>query len=92
MFSFCFRFKWSHLAEQIAYEKALREQKLRLEIGRAKKEATFYTEMIERSKHKKAIFNDPNRSYKQKITDEQIRQQKQITNELDEDLLNSIFT
>ncbi|KAH7637804.1 pre-rrna-processing protein esf2-like protein [Dermatophagoides farinae] len=85
------RFKWSHLAEQMAYEKALRDQKLRLEIGRAKREATFYAEMIERSRHKRAIYNDNNRTYKQRVTDEQIRQQKPNPNELDEELLESIF-
>jgi len=84
------RFKWSHLAEQMTYEKALREQQLRLEINRAKKEATFYTNMIDRSRHKKQIFNDPNRSYKQRVTDEQIRLEKQ-SDELDEDFLANIF-
>ncbi|XP_027200290.2 activator of basal transcription 1-like isoform X1 [Dermatophagoides pteronyssinus] len=85
------RFKWSHLAEQMAYEKALRDQKLRLEIGRAKREATFYAEMIDRNRHKRAIYNDNNRTYKQRVTDEQIRQQKPNPNELDEELLESIF-
>ncbi|CAG2120594.1 unnamed protein product, partial [Medioppia subpectinata] len=32
------KFKWSHLAEQLSYEKALTQQKLRFEISRAKKE------------------------------------------------------
>ncbi|OTF81220.1 pre-rRNA-processing protein ESF2-like protein [Euroglyphus maynei] len=85
------RFKWSHLAEQMAYEKALRDQKLRLQIGHAKREATFYTEMIERNRHKRDIYNDNNRTYKQRVTDEQIRQQKPNPNELDEELLENIF-
>jgi ESF2/ABP1 family protein len=85
----------------MAYEKALRDQRLRLEIGRAKKEANFYSSMIERSIHKK-VKNDHNsdnndkRSYKQRITDEEIRNKKSNNNnnnnEIDFDLLNKIFS
>ncbi len=93
------RFKWSHLAEHMAYEKALRDQRLRLEIGRAKKEANFYSSMIEKSIHKK-VKNDNNsndnndkRNYKQRITDEQIRNNKNNNNnnDIDFDLLSKIF-
>lgn len=75
----------------MAYEKAMRDQKLRLEIGRAKREATFYAEMIERNQHKKQIYNDNNRTYKQRSTDEQIKQQKSLNDELDLELLEKIF-
>ena len=85
-----FRFKWSHLAEQITYEKQLRDQKLRLEINSAKREANFYSHMIERSFHKKQIYNDYNRITKQRLTDEQITLNKQ-SDKLDEDLLLNIF-
>lgn len=77
----------------MAYEKAMRDQRLRLEIGHAKREATFYTEMIERSRHKRDIYNDDNRDYKQRVTDENIRQQKKAkkNDELDIGLLEQIF-
>lgn len=78
------------MTEQINYEKALRDQQLRIEINRAKKEATFYAQMIERSRKKKQIFDDPNRSYKQRETDEQIRMDKQ-DEDLDKDLMANIF-
>lgn len=78
------------MTEQINYEKALRDQQLRIEINRAKKEATFYSQMIERSRKKKQIFDDPNRSYKQRETDEQIRMDKQYE-DLDKDLMANIF-
>jgi ESF2/ABP1 family protein len=83
----------------MAYEKALRDQRLRLEIGRAKKEAKFYSSMIEKSIHKK-VKNDNNsndnndkRNYKQRITDEQIRNNKNNNNnnDIDFDLLSKIF-
>lgn len=79
------------MAEQIAYEKAMRDQKLRFEVGRAKKEATFYADMINRSRNDKEIYNDPDRAYKQRSTEETIKKQKTQNNELDEDLLMNIF-
>lgn len=89
------RFKWSHLAEQMAYEKAMRDQRLRLEINQAKKEADFYANMIDRSRNKREIFADPNRAYRQRQTDEQIvsaKQQQHNSNDtMDDRLLESIF-
>ena len=78
------------MSEQMNYEKALRDQQLRIEINRAKKEATFYSQMIERSRKKKQIYDDPNRTYKQRVTDEKIKFEKQ-TDELDDDLMADIF-
>lgn len=75
----------------MSYEKAMRDQRLRLEIGHAKREATFYTEMIERSRHKRDIYNDDNRTYRQRETDDKIRRQKKDQKELDTDLLEQIF-
>lgn len=42
-------FKWSNLTEQIAYEKAVRDQKLRTEIDQAKREASFYLKQVEKA-------------------------------------------
>ena len=47
------RFKWAHLTEDIAHDKAVRDQKLRLGIGQAKKQVNFYQKMTERSNKKK---------------------------------------
>ncbi len=85
-----FRFKWSHLTEQMNYEKALVDQKLRIEMRLAKKEATFQAQMIERSRKKKQIFADPDRSYKQRATDEQILAEKEDDG-LDDQLMADIF-
>jgi len=44
------KFKWRHLTEKIAYEKRVREQKLRLEMMQAKKENAEYIELVEKGK------------------------------------------
>ena len=94
-----FRFKWSHLVEQMAYEKAMREQRMRFEIGQAKKETNFYTNMVEKSKRMKRmkrINDNDNKStmrHKQRLTDEEIRKRKkQLNNEVDMELLSKIFS
>lgn len=45
------RFKWIHLSEQIAYEKAIRQQKLRTEISQAKRQAENFVAQIEKGKN-----------------------------------------
>jgi ESF2/ABP1 family protein len=49
------KFKWSHLTEQIAYERAVREQKLRAEISQAKREAGLYLKQVERAQTNEKI-------------------------------------
>ena len=44
------RFKWIHLSERLAYERAVHRQKMRAEIAQAKKEANFFAKTIERNK------------------------------------------
>ena len=44
------RFKWTHLAERLAYEKAVHHQRLRTEISQAKREADFFKTNVEKSK------------------------------------------
>lgn len=45
-------FKWTHLNERLAYEKAIRRQKLREEIEQAKKQANIFNLNIEKSSKK----------------------------------------
>ncbi|CAG5083847.1 Similar to Abt1: Activator of basal transcription 1 (Rattus norvegicus) [Cotesia congregata] len=44
------RFKWIHLSERLAYEKAVHKQRLRTEISQAKRESTFFSYNLDRSK------------------------------------------
>uniref|UniRef100_S4R4X1 Activator of basal transcription 1 n=1 Tax=Petromyzon marinus TaxID=7757 RepID=S4R4X1_PETMA len=43
------RFRWAHLSERLAYERTVRNQRLRTEIAQAKKETGFYVANVERS-------------------------------------------
>lgn len=43
-------FMWSHLTEKMVYERKLREQRLRLEINRTKKDNEFFLENLEQGK------------------------------------------
>jgi len=44
------KFKWHHLTERIALEKASREQKLRAELARSKRENEFYLANVDKAK------------------------------------------
>lgn len=44
------KFQWSHLTEKVAYERRVREQKLRLETMQAKRETTSYKKLLETGK------------------------------------------
>ncbi|XP_075992241.1 uncharacterized protein LOC142987394 [Anticarsia gemmatalis] len=47
------RFKWVHLSERLAYERAAMKQRLRAEISQAKKEAHYLQTNVEKSKKMK---------------------------------------
>lgn len=51
------RFKWVHLSERLAYEKAAMKQRLRAEIAQAKKEANYLQNNLEKSKKLKKKNN-----------------------------------
>mmetsp|Transcript_8548 Transcript_8548/g.12538 ORF Transcript_8548/g.12538 Transcript_8548/m.12538 type:complete len:334 (+) Transcript_8548:146-1147(+) len=44
------KFKWSHLTEKVAYERRVREQKLRIEMMSAKRENAAYASLVEAGK------------------------------------------
>ena len=43
-------FQWSHLTEKVAYERRMREQKLKIEMMKARKENQAYSELVEAGK------------------------------------------
>lgn len=52
------RFKWTHLSERLAYEKAVFRQRLTTEVSQARKEAAFFQSNLDKSekiKKKKKI-------------------------------------
>lgn len=44
------KFRWSHLTEKVAYERRVREQKLKVEMMQARRENAAYVEMVETGK------------------------------------------
>jgi ESF2/ABP1 family protein len=44
------KFKWDNLTEKVAYERKVREQKLRLELAQAKRENAFYVQKVGQAK------------------------------------------
>lgn len=77
------RFKWVHLSERLAYERAVRKQRLRTEIAQAKREANFFSHNVDRSKKLRrrqqqgeiSTFIPP--TIKQRDTDAEIRSRKE---------------
>lgn len=98
------KFKWAHLTEQLAMDKASREQKRRFEMSQSKKQADFYQKMTERAKimKKRRLHGNETTSLNDASTGDKIsalksRQNKPISNgnelsvKVDTDLLSSIF-
>ncbi|XP_017789886.1 PREDICTED: activator of basal transcription 1-like [Habropoda laboriosa] len=77
------RFKWIHLSERLAYERAVRKQRLRTEIEQAKREASFFSQNVDRSRtlrkkqsqYGNSLFIPP--MIKQRDTDAEIRSRKE---------------
>ncbi|XP_012274224.1 activator of basal transcription 1 isoform X1 [Orussus abietinus] len=92
------RFKWVHLCERLAYERAVHKQRLRAEIAQAKREVNFFSYNVDRSKklRKKqeqgetTDFKLP--KIKQRETDMEIRRKKNepLNNDRTE-LLQSLY-
>lgn len=80
------KFKWAHLIEQSNYYRKTQDQERRFHINQAKKEAGYYEKMNEKVKRKKKDpeVKRPLKLFKQKEV-------KQNEEEVDDDLLASIF-
>ncbi|KYN28719.1 PREDICTED: activator of basal transcription 1-like [Trachymyrmex cornetzi] len=92
------RFKWIHLSERLAYERAVHKQRLLTEIAQAKREINFFSYNVDRSKklrrkHEQGedtTFELP--EVKQRDTDNEIRNKKANTRVEDRtEFLKSIF-
>lgn len=81
-------FKWTHLHERLAYEKAARRQKLRAEIQLAKKKTNYFTANLDKHKKKKAIVNQ---EFQVDKKEKKIEEQTQEITEKREDFLTSLF-
>lgn len=92
------RFKWIHLSERLAYERAVHKQRLRAEIAQAKREANFFSHNVDRSKklRKKQEQNGTSTfvppTIKQRDTDAEIRSRKENDSATDRTVfLKSLF-
>lgn len=93
------RFKWIHLSERLAYERAVHKQRLLTEIAQAKREVNFFSYNVDRSKKlqkknekgEETTFKLP--EVKQRDTDNEIRNRKAESHVEDRtEFLKSIFT
>jgi len=85
------RFKWIHLSERLAYETAVRQQRMRTEISQVKREAEHFKTCVDQKKRqKKSKREKPENDlkpfeYNQKETDEVVRKRKRANEDsLDE--------
>lgn len=91
------RFKWIHLSERLAYERAVHKQRLLTEIAQAKREVNFFSYNVDRSKklRKKQEQGQETSfelSVKQRETDSEIRNKKAEAQVQDRtEFLKSIF-
>ena len=78
----CYRFKWVHLCERLAYERAVHKQRKLTEIAQAKREANFFAYNVDRSnklkkkKERGEATNFEMQEVTQRDTDMEIRKKK----------------
>jgi len=89
------RFKWEHLNERLAYERAVHQQRLRTEIAQVKRETNFYIQNVERNERMKTlekkgkrvppeVDNDRDWTFKQKETEDEVLSKKsKLSNTID---------
>lgn len=72
------RFKWAHLNERLAYEKAVRQQRMRTEIAQVKRETNFFIESVDKSKKlTKKMDKLEGWNVTQRLTEEEIVNRKE---------------
>lgn len=84
-------FKWTHLHERLAYEKAARRQKLRTEIELAKKKTNFFTVNLDKGKKKKPFVNKELQSANTKAKNPRSDEKKEDDTENRSEFLESLF-
>ena len=88
------RFKWAHLNERLAYEKAVRQQRMRTEIAQVKRETNFFIESVDMSKklqkkmHKMEGWNVTQRATEDEIVSRKANGQKQDRTDFLRNLFN----
>lgn len=98
------RFKWCHLTEQLAHDKAVKDQKRRFEMSQTKKQVDFYQRITERSRLMKRKKKHKDEEEEGGLDGESARiqalktkqnkpvgQGKELAVPVDDDLLSSIF-
>lgn len=89
-----FRFKWVHLNERLAYEKAVRKHRLRAEVSQVKKEANHFSSNIIRSE-KNNLYQESNvnTNVRQRLPEEEILKNKNHKPEIESrtDFLSKLF-
>jgi ESF2/ABP1 family protein len=95
------KFKWNHLTEQLSYERAVKEQKLRTEMSMARKINKEYVKNVEQRKQKKKIESgEPQQQQEQttslkpplKIRQRKVVDQSQRIDDAKKSVLSKIFT
>lgn len=97
------RFKWAHLTEQLAQDKATKDQKRRFEMSQVKRQVDFYQKMTEKSKYLRrlkqkknglCVSQEDSGKMKHNIGKRQNRpidKGNEFSVPVDDDLLSSIF-
>ena len=102
------RFKWVHLSERVAYERAVRKHRMRVEIAQAKKEATDFSSKVDRNEKMMSRLREnasssvdsatlPRLPFPQKKTEQEYiegkkKKKKQNSNIDTVDVLKSLFS
>jgi ESF2/ABP1 family protein len=87
------RFKWTHLNERLAYERAVHQQRMRTEIAQVKRETNFFVEAVDQSKKlKKKMDKLEGWSISQRDPEEEILKKKKINKNTDRsEFLKNLF-
>ncbi|XP_028137237.2 activator of basal transcription 1 [Diabrotica virgifera virgifera] len=84
-------FKWTHLHERLAYEKAARRQKLRAEIQLAKKKSNFFASNVEKTKKNKTVVNKEFENIEEKVAEQMDAEEDKEKSDDRKEFLQSLF-